>query len=138
MWILVSSTSFIKNCNKKLCIIWIRKVFSLILKKSRPLRDKTYSVLTTNSWRKTIGKYFKTEIFAYRHFKITLQKTLEIYQLFFLMLNQNYLNNLIIKKFSLHNSDYCLPMIIHKPTLSNWFTYAMIYYLPKNVTSIFK
>ena len=74
----------------------------------------------------------------FRHFKITLQKTLEIYQLFFLMLNQNYLNNLIIKKISLHNSDHCLPMIIYKPTLSNGFTYAMIFYLPKNVASIFK
>lgn len=45
--------------------------FSLWSKKSRLLRDKTYSVLTTNSWRKTIGKYFKL-----RHLLIDTSKSL--------------------------------------------------------------
>ena len=38
---------------------------------SRPLRDKTCSVLTTNSWRKTIGEHFKL-----RHLLIDTSKSL--------------------------------------------------------------
>lgn len=75
-----------------------QKSFLFDLKKSRPLRDKTYSVLTTNSWRKTIGEHFKL-----RHLLIDISKSLckrhlKYNQLFFLMLNQNYLNNLTMKK----------------------------------------